>query len=202
MKLFKIIMNCVIATLLIVSVALNIFVLAGFRIVDTDTYTPNTNVSQNSNMDEQNESKRPNKKDHKKDNNCKDNNCFENTSTEDTEEFEGIVVYEDDNIIVTYFGIKEDTDELTYLFEIENLSNKTINVTFDEIYIDGQRVYNSGLTCEKLLSNTSQTEDFVIKDFEGEQDSDSYEEFTFNIKLMNAKSYLDLYETEQVTVEV
>lgn len=201
MKLFKIIMNCVIATLLIVSVTINIFVLAGFRIVDTDTYTSNTNVSQNANMDEQDESKRPDKKDYKKDNK-KDNNCFENTSTEDTEEFEGIVVYEDDNIIVTYFGIKEDTDELTYLFEIENLSNKTINVTFDEIYIDGHRVYNSGLTCEKLLPETSQTEDFVIKEFEGEQDSDSYKEFTFNIKLMNAKSYLDLYETEQVTVEV
>lgn len=197
MKLFKIIMNCVIATLLIVSVTINIFVLAGFRIVDTNNPTPNTNVSQNENMDEQDEFKKPNKKDNKK-----DNNCFENTSTEDTEEFEGIVVYEDDNIIVTYFGIKEDTDELTYLFEIENLSNKTINVTFDEIYIDGQRVYNSGLTCEKLLPETSQTEDFVIKEFEGEQDSDSYKEFTFNIKLMNAKSYLDLYETEQVTVEV
>lgn len=193
MKLFKIIMNCVIATLLVVSVTINIFVLAGFRIVNTNTSTPNTNVSQNANMDEQDEFKKPNKK---------DNNCFENTSTKDTEEFEGIVVYEDDNIIVTYFGIKEEADELTYLFEIENLSNKTINVTFDEIYIDGQRVYNSGLTCEKLLSNTSQIEDFVIKDFEGEQDSDSYEEFTFNIKLMNAKSYLDLYETEQVTVEV
>lgn len=197
MKLFKIIMNCVIATLLVVSVAINIFVLAGFRIVDTDTYTSNSNVSQNANMDEQDESKKHNKKDHKK-----DNNCFENTSTEECEEPSGIVVYEDDNIIVTYFGIKEEADELTYLFEIENLSNKTINVTFDEIYIDGQRVYNSGLTCEKLLSNTSQTEDFVIKDFEGEQDVDSYKEFTFNIKLMNAKSYLDLYETEQVTVEV
>jgi hypothetical protein len=197
MKLFKIIMNCVIATLLIMSVTINIFVLAGFRVVNTDTYTPNTNVSQNENMDEQDEFKKPDKKHNKK-----DNNCFENTSTEDTEEFEGIVVYEDDNIIVTYFGIKENTDELTYLFEIENLSNKTINVTFDEIYIDGQRVYNSGLTCEKLLPETSQTEDFVIKEFEGEQDSDSYEEFTFNIKLMNAKSYLDLYETEQVKVEV
>lgn len=197
MKLFKIIMNCVISTLLVVSVTINIFVLAGFRIVNTNTPTHNTNVSQNANMDEQDEFKKPNNKDNKK-----DNNCFENTSTEDTEESEGIVVYDDDNIIVTYFGIKEEADELTYLFEIENLSNKTINVTFDEIYIDGQRVYNSGLTCEKLLPETSQTEDFVIKDFEGEQDSDSYEEFTFNIKLMNAKSYLDLYETEQVTVEV
>lgn len=196
MKLFKIIMNCVIATLLVVSVTLNIFVLAGFRIVDTDTYNPNTNVSQNANNEHQNESEKPECKPNKHNNKC------EKTSVEEAEEFEGVVVYEDDNIIVTYFGIKEDTDELTYLFGIENLSDKTVNITFDEIYIDGHRVYNSGLTCEKLLPATSQTEDFVIKEFDGEQDSDSYEEFTFNIKLMNAKSYLDLYETEQVTVEV
>ena len=197
MKTFKIIMNCIIGALLVVSLTINILALSGFRLVSSNTYTPTTNVSQNANMDDQDEFKKPNKKDNKK-----DNNCFENTSTEDTEEFEGIVVYEDDNIIVTYFGIKEDTDELTYLFEIENLSNKTVNVTFDEIYIDGQRVYNSGLTCEKLLPETAQTEDFVVKEAEGDQNPDSYEEFTFNIKLMNAKSYLDLYKTEQVTVEV
>ena len=197
MKLFKIIMNCVIATILIVSVAINIFVLAGFRIVNTNDTTPDTNVSQNANLDEQDEFKKHNKKDHKK-----DTNCFENTSVEEHEEPVGVLVYEDDNIVVTYFGIKEEADELTYLFEIENLSTKTINVTFDDLYLDGQKVYISGLTCEKLIPGTSQVEDFVIKETECEQNPESYEKFTFNIKLMNAKSYLDLYETEPVTVVI
>ena len=193
MKTFKIIMNCIIGALLVVSLTINILALAGFRLVSGNTYTPTTNVSQNANMDDQDEFKKPNKK---------NNNHFENTSTEETEEFEGIVVYEDDNIIVTYFGIKEEADELTYLFEIENLSDRTINVVFDELYLDGQRAYISGLTCENLLPNKSVVEDFVVKEAEGDQNPDSYEEFTFNIKLMNAKSYLDLYKTEQVTVEV
>ena len=195
MKLFKIIMNCVIATLLIVSIAINIFVLAGFRVVNTNMYTPKTNESQNAFCEPQDESKKPDNKHNKK-----DAGCFENTSTEETEEPVGVLVYEDDNIAVTYFGIKEEADELTYLFEIENLSDRTINVIFDELYLDSQRAYISGLTCENLLPNKSAVEDFVVKEAEGDQNPDSYEEFTFNIKLMNAKSYLDFYETEPVTV--
>lgn len=202
MKLFKIIMNCVIATLLVVSVTLNIFVLAGFRIVDTDTYNPNTNVSQNANNEPQNESEEPCKKHDNKHNKDKTNKP-ENTSAEESEEAPiRELVYQDDNITVFFCGLKEDTAELTYLFEVENTSDTALNITFDNLLVDGARVYNSGLTCEKLLPGNAVVEDFVVKDFDGSQDSDVEREFAFNIKLMNAKSYLDLYETEQVTVEV
>jgi LEA14-like dessication related protein len=112
------------------------------------------------------------------------------------------VVYEDTNIKVSYCGIKEDTFELTYLFKIENNSSKSINVTFDNLYINGQRVYVSGLTCEKLLPGTSEVEDFVLKEFECNQNPEKENELVFTIKLMNAKSYLDIYETEQVTVVI
>ena len=202
MKLFKIIMNCVIATLLVVSITLNIFVLAGFRIVDTDTYTPNTNVSQNANNEPQNESEESHKKHDNKHHKDKTNE-FENTSIEESEE-EAIreLVYQDDNITVYFCGLKADTAELTYLFEVENNSNTALNITFDNLLVDGARVYNSGLTCEKLLPGNMAVEDFVVKDFDGSQDSDVEREFAFNIKLMNAISYLDLYETEQVIVEV
>ena len=197
MKLFKIIMNCVIATLLVVSVAINIFVLAGFRIVDTDTYTPNTNVSQNAN----NRPCEPNKK---PENTCP--NSATNTSVEPSGESEDKIirelVYQDNNITVYFCGLKEDTAELTYLFEVENNSDTSLNITFDNLLIDGVRVYNSGLTCEKLLPGNTVVEDFVVKDFDGSQNSDIDREFTFNIKLMNAKSHLDLYETEQVKVTV
>lgn len=196
MKLFKIIMNCVIATLLVVSVTINIFVLAGFRIVDADTYTPNTNVSQNANN-------KPCEPDNKPENTCP--NKTTNTYTEPSNEYKTEpvreLVYQDNNITVYFCGLKEDTAELTYLFEVENNSNTSLNVTFDNLLIDGTRVYNSGLTCEKLLPGNAVVEDFVIKDFDGSQSSDTDREFAFNIKLMNAKSYLDLYETEQVIVE-
>lgn len=202
MKLFKIIMNCVIATLLVVSVTLNIFVLAGFRIVDTDTYNPNTNVSQNANNEPQNESEEPCKKHYNKHNKDKTNKP-DNTSVEESEE-EAIreLVYQDDNITVFFCGIKEDAVELTYLFEIENTSDTSLNVTFDNLMIDGERVYISGLTCEKLLPGNTSIEDFVVKELDSSQNTDTEREFAFNIKLMNAKSYLDLYETEQVTVTV
>ena len=197
MKLFKIIMNCVIATLLVVSVTINIFVLAGFRIVNTNTYTHNTNVSQNANNE-------PCEPDKKPENTCPNNAT--NTSVVPSGESEDKVirelVYQDNNITVYFCGLKEDTAELTYLFEIENNSDTSLNITFDNLLIDGVRVYNSGLTCEKLLPGNTVVEDFVVKDFDGSQNSDIGREFTFNIKLMNAKSYLDLYETEQVKVTV
>jgi hypothetical protein len=63
-------------------------------------------------------------------------------------------------------------------------------------------VYISGLTCEKLLPNTSDVEDFVVMENECGTTDDTGNKLTFNIKLMNAKSYLDLYETEPVTVVI
>lgn len=198
MKLFKVIMNCIIATILVVSITINIFVLAGFRIVNSNTYTPDTNVSQNANNDDQDESHKHNKKP-----NRHKGNKFENIYVEEPEE-ESIreFVYQDDNITVFFCGIKEDTAELTYLFEIENTSDTSLNVVFDNLMIDGERVYISGLTCEKLLPGDTSVEDFVVKKVDSSQDADAERAFAFNIKLMNAKSYLDLYETEQVTVTV
>lgn len=197
MKLFKIIMNCVIVTLLVVSITINIFVLAGYRVVDTTGTTPNTNVSQSANNKPCESNKKPENT---------YSNKTTNTSVEPSGESEDEaireLVYQDNNITVYFCGLKEGTAELTYLFEVENTSNTAFNITFDNLMIDGTRVYNSGLTCEKLLPGNTKVEDFVIKDFEGSQDPDIDREFVFNIKLMNAKSYLDLYETEQVKVNV
>lgn len=197
MKLFKIIMNCVIATLLVVSIAINIFVLAGYRIADTADTTSNTNVSQNAN----NEPCEPDKKTESTYSNETTNTSMESSGESEDEAIRELV-YQDNNITVYFCGLKEDTAELTYLFEVENTSNTAFNITFDNLMIDGMRVYNSGLTCEKLLPGNTKVEDFVIKDCEGSQNPDIDREFVFNIKLMNAKSYLDLYETEQVKVTV
>ena len=118
------------------------------------------------------------------------------------DEFKKELVYRDNNIIVFFCGIKEDFVELTYLFEITNTSSTPLNIVFDNLMIDGERVYVSGLTCEKLLPDNTFVEDFVVKKVDSSQNTNMKREFKFNIKLMNAKSYLDLYETEQVTVTV
>lgn len=212
MKLFKIIMNCVIATLFIASIIFNIFVLSGFRIVDTNTYTPEINEPQNEQYEaqnepnESNESNEPNKpnehdiiKPNKHEVN-KENECEKLPVEEPVEEPIKDLVYQDNNITVFFCGLKEDFTELTYQFEIKNTSSTPLNIVFDDLIIDGERVYVSGLTCEKLLPGNTSVEDFVVKEFDGSQNENIKREFKFNIKLMNAKSYLDLYETEQVTV--
>lgn len=193
MKIFKVIMNCVIATLLVVSVVVNIFVLAGFRIVDSNTYTLNINVSQNALYDHWSGPRKPCNKQPSK---------HEHKSFLIEEPEEPVIrelVYQDNNITVFYRGIKEDSAELTYLFEVKNTSSTTLNITFNNLTIDGKRVYVSGLTCEKLLPGNVTIEDFVVKEVDGSQDSDSGRVFTFNLKLMNAKSYLDLYESDTIT---
>ena len=202
MKLFKIIMNCVIATLFIASIILNIFVLSGFRLVDTNTYTPEIEEPKNEQSEAQNE---PNEHDIIKPNKHvvnKENECEKPPVEEPVEEPIKDLVYQDNNITVFFCGLKEDSAELTYQFEIKNTSSTSLNIVFDNLIIDGERVYISGLTCEKLLPGNTSVEDFVVKEVDSSQNANIKREFKFNIQLMNAKSYLDLYETEQVVVTV
>lgn len=201
MKLFKIIMNCVIAALLVVSVTINIFAFAGFKLVKTDSKEPDKNPCYRDDYVYYEEY------DDTTNNSYVDNQpaiTVDNETEKDSEDIEKVLVYEDRNIKVNYCGLKEDCYELTYLFEIENKSTKTLNVTFDDLYINNERVYVSGLTCENLLPGTSEVEDFVVKDVEFDYDNNKNSEmkFTFNIKLMNAKSYLDLYKTGSITLTI
>lgn len=193
MKTFKIVINCVVSSLLVISLVLNILFLLGFTFTkDKNPETPTEYIQEvdKSDCEESTSSDTSSTTPSKQ---------TEDTSTVDTSTEK--LIYEDSNIKVLYCGIKEDTPELTYLFKIENLSSKTLNVTFDNLFINGQKVYISGLTCEKLLPNTSSISDFVFKETDPISKQDT-NELIFNIKLMNAKSYLDLYTTEQITFNV
>jgi hypothetical protein len=197
-------MNCVIATLLIVSITINILAFIGFKLVrDDEQYKNSGNENNSVNYD------------YDYDFEAEDDDTVDtgeipsvDVSVDDNKEeipdVNRVLVYEDRNIKVTYCGLKDEFYELTYLFEIENKSSKTLNVTFDDLYINGKRVYVSGLTCEDLLPATAVMSDFVVKDVEFDFDKNQNSEmsFTFNIKLMNANSYLDLYETDSITVTI
>ena len=186
------IINCVIATLFTISLILNIFMFSGYRFVKTgtDTKDPVTTVQDTAcnhrDCDDDSETKNPLK---------------DPADKHHTSEIKK-VVYEDKNIKVTYCGVKEEAAELTYLFEIENNYDKAITVFFDELHVNGTRVYVSGLTCSKLAPGTSTVEDFVLVDEEWDQDHNEDLEIVFNIKLVSAKSYMDIYSTEQIIVEL
>lgn len=195
MKLFKIIMNCVIATLLVVSITLNIFVLAGFRIVDTDTYTPNTNVSQNANNEPQNEcNKQNNKQPNKQPNNF--NNQQNNTQQSATETKD--VFFENEFVRITYLKYEDGVFGPEYIFEIENISDKELTVRFSDLYIDNYQVFISGLTCTDLLAGKKAVSEMTLLTTEWEQFTDCPTSVSFIIEIVNPKSYYTYFKSDRI----
>ena len=122
------------------------------------------------------------------------------TTTEDSfSEYE--LVYHDSNIRVTYVGYEVKAYGPVIYFNIENFSDKALTVLCTDVYIDGCRVYHSGLTCEKLAAGSETVEEFVLLP---EDNTDVYnvDKVSFIIKLVNAKSYLDLYESGYITLDI
>lgn len=195
MKLFKIIMNCVIATLLVVSITLNIFVLAGFRIVDTDTYTPNINVSQNANNEPQNEcNKQNNRQPNKQPNSF--NNQQNNTQQNNTETKE--VFFENELVRITYLKYEDGVFGPEYVFEIENISDKELTVRFSDLYIDNYQVFISGLTCTDLLAGKKAVSEMTLLTTEWEQFTDCPTSVSFIIEIVNPKSYSTYFKSDRI----
>lgn len=195
MKLFKIIMNCVIATLLVVSVTINIFVLAGFRIVNTNTYTPNTNVSQNANNEPQNEcNKQNNRQPNKQPNsfNTQQNNTQQN-NTETKEVF-----FENEFVRITYLKYEDSIFGPEYIFEIENISDKELTVRFSDLYIDNYQVFISGLTCTDLLAGKKAVSEMTLLTTEWEQFTDCPTSVSFIIEIVNPKSYSTYFKSDRI----
>lgn len=191
MKLFKLISVCVISVLLVVSIVLNIFLLSGFKFTkeSCDKVPQPPVVLETEDQSDRNEFPK----------NDPSTQTYVDSSKEEVKE-ETNYLYEDNNLKVTYVGKNPEPIEPTYLFKLENTSTKTITVLFTDVYVDGRQVFISGLTCEKLLPGTSVTEDFVLSNKEFEEYTTSPTNVTFKIKLVNSKSYLDLYESEQINL--
>lgn len=191
MKIFKMILNCVLPTILVFSIVLNILLLCGFEFTKADPpqQTQNVTVS-NSSEDTNEEQTTPN---------CPTAQTPE--ANQDENNLIETLVYEDDNITVTYLTSTEDSDKIIHLFNVKNTSDKTLTVITSELYLNGQRVYISGLTCEKLLPDTDSDEELVLLNKEWKQVINYPSKISFKIKLLNDKSRLDLYETDLLTLE-
>jgi hypothetical protein len=130
----------------------------------------------------------------------KDSDCVvDNSVTDKSLDNSGYLIYQDNNIKVTYVGQEEKVYGPVLYFKIQNLSSETLNVLCTDVYIDGQLVFISGLTCENLLPNTEVVEEFVLTPKDGKQLTD-IDYVSFIIKLVKSKSYLDLYESNRITI--
>lgn len=197
MKLFKLIATCVMATLLVISITLNILLLCGFEFTRAKTES-----SPNLQTDVVTSETQTKPTDKYKDKQTEISNNQATSSKDDYKTYEAEthgVLYEDNNVKVTYDHSVEETYGYVHKIKIENKSTKTLNVLFTDVHINGQEVFTSGLTCEKLLPGTSSIEDFVVLDKDWEHFTNAPTNLTFKVKLTNAKSYLDLYESDTIT---
>lgn len=195
MKTFKIIMNCVIAALLVVSLTVNILALSGFRLVGKDTYTPNTNVSQNAYNEPQNEcNKQNNKQPNKQPNNF--NNQQNNTQQSATETKD--VFFENELVRITYLKYEDGVFGPEYVFEIENISDKELTVRFSDLYIDNYQVFISGLTCTDLLAGKKAVSEMTLLTTEWEQFTDCPTSVSFIIEIVNPKSYYTYFKSDRI----
>lgn len=197
MKLFKIIIICVVSVALVLSLALNVFLLCGFEIVKkADSPEPTPAESGTDAPEEKEPDKKP--KPHK------DRPLHPTVSKDDGEKpcdnSCGVLIYRDDNIKVTYLSSCEEASGPVHTMRLENTSSKTLTVLFSEVYINDREVFASGLTCEHLLSDTETDAGLYLVKTDWEHFTDSPDKVSFKIKLQNDKSRLDLYETDRITL--
>jgi hypothetical protein len=109
--------------------------------------------------------------------------------------------YQDDYIRVTYVQSEEKAYGSEHEFRIENLSNVELTILFTDVHINGELVFTSGLTCEHLKPGSVEVEELVLVHNDGEPVSINTD-ISFKVKLVNAKSYFDIYESEQIAFDM
>lgn len=203
MKMFKLILCCVIPTLLVISILLNVLLLCGFRFTK-DNQTTKQTISQVKVDDE-----KPNELRYPPSDSIDDSTetklpevtqQVEDTSLEDDKNV-GKIVYDDTNIKVTYVSTQKVGSDIVHNFKIENLTKKTLSINFTDVIINGTKVYISGLTCENLLPETDTVEEFVLYEKDWNSFTENPSDISFRIELVNSKSRLDWYESNLITMK-
>lgn len=199
MKIFKLILNCVLPTLLVFSILLNILLLNGFEFTkNKKEVVPESKTSFDVTIDDftNHKHKDPTRQDDIEITFSKDKNPSETT------EQPGKLIFEDDNFKVTYLRTRKESSDAVHKIKVENKSRKPLTILFTDVIINDQKVYTSGLTCENLLPETTVIEDFVLYEKDWNHFTDSPTNVSFKIKLVNSKSRLDWYESDRIIFNI
>ena len=202
MKLFKMILCCVITTLLVISIVLNVLLLCGFKFTrDVSKVDEPTNVTQTVIENKDTFREEPFDTDEDIKGPVVTQKVENDSLSLVTKETVGTVVYDETNIKVTYVSTQKIDEGIVHNFKIENLTKKTLTVSFTDIIINGTRVYISGLTCENLLPETDTVEEFVLYEKDWNSFTENPSDISFRIELVNSKSRLDWYESNLINMK-
>ena len=114
---------------------------------------------------------------------------------------EGDIVYQDDYVIVTYNGLKENEygDGYTINFIIENLTDKKINVGYDDESINGFMCY-TGFYADIVAGKKTKE---VIDMYEGSDDycpMEELESLEFCVVVSDADTYDEISTSDPVVI--
>lgn len=207
MKLFKLIMNCVISVLLVLSVALNIFIFSvlgigtseGFKqtLLAKELMTGLSSVEPDETVPEETKASNPVEETAPAvsiiPTENKDNSGTSNVTP----------IYQDENVKITY--MKKEEDHLlgpVYKFIIENISDRPLTVSFSDVYIDGFKVDLSGLYCDDLEMGAKAVADLTLYQSEWEDFTTNPSRVEFRVRLINPKSLLNIYDSDVITFDL
>lgn len=226
MKLAKTIIITILATLLTLSISLNIFTFTIFEIHDVESFKEVLFATEilDSFKDLEQDTDEDNK-DEVPDINIEDNNnsnvtdtpttepsdsepSIEDTSTPDVEDepIEVIptdtIIFSEEGVTISYVNFFEDMWGLNFKFCVENNSDKTVDVRFTDVYVDDFATSLSGGSCSDLLPGKKAFVELTIYDSEYKEITDypSYIEYT--IKLIDSETYNTIIEQDSNTIEL
>ena len=223
MKPFKIVIISVVITLLIsgltVSIACNKFILTVFDITDTESfkkaviYNELVESMQNSfgyadtdTTTVETDSQEPTEdseqiKDSEIEVNTEESK-LEETAPEITDAVANEIVYEDNYVKVTYVKQELSLFGPTIKFLVESKTDKTVDISFTDVHIDGYMVDLTGAYVSELTEGKKSFETLYI------YESD-YEDFTsfpsiieFIIKVQDSESWNDLSESDIIYIDI
>lgn len=119
--------------------------------------------------------------------------------TTNNDQERGTVLYEQDGIVISYYGQFEKSEygdyELSVL--VENNTDKMVNVSIDDVSVNG--FMNNGYLYSYLLPNTKENTTIEINDSDDE--IDSIKEISFKIEVLDDNaSYNDKVISDEITI--
>lgn len=112
----------------------------------------------------------------------------------------GQVIYDKDGIVVKYCGVVDNgygREELK--FYIENSTDQNVNITVDNVSVNGFMVYGSMVAYAYSECVTYDRLEFSASDME-ENDISKIEEVSFSLRAYDQETYRTIWETEEITL--
>lgn len=206
MKLVKTIIICVLSCLLTLSVSLNIFTYTIFGIHDVesfkqvllskeilDSFTSVGNGSGDISDDSTTNSSNDGSK--------SDQTPEQQEPEVDTNKLtKGDIIFDEGNILITFVEQSEGLLGPSFKFCVENKTNKSINVSFTDLYIDGFMAEVSGGSIQQLESGKKAFIDVTIWEMEYEDFTNDPEQVEYIIRIWDPETWVDIIVSDKQTL--